>query len=112
MFIYYKKVCVGEYSLLLFASTLLGDDDEDDYFNDRQQLLLRNNTTPPTTTFKRYVITIIIIFILLLLGDIHPLHGPWITTLQRLATYKADLGQVIWPKFEFSTEWICCSFSC
>ena len=28
------------------------------------------------------------------------------TLLRRFTTYKEDLGQAIWPKFEFSVEWI------
>ena len=32
--------------------------------------------------------------------------GPWMSTLRRFTTYKTNLGQVIWPKFEFSLEWI------
>ena len=28
-----------------------------------------------------------------------------ISTLRRFATYKKDLGQTIWPKFEFSVGW-------
>jgi len=28
------------------------------------------------------------------------------STLRHFATYKEDLGQAIWPKFEFSVEWI------
>ena len=31
------------------------------------------------------------------------------TTLRRFATYQQDLGQAIWPKFEFSTEWMSAS---